>query len=243
MGRPLHDITIYYHGTLIKNTPEDQEFHRTLNYISDFYHNSLDGYKPPKTSRITLHVGPNISLAGPRYFGAICIYDKIFNEEEYLSLSKHGKYKYILDLLHFAVLELSETYGWDKSVFINSYNHIMASQFKFERFYPSKTSRDKKSTGQVLLTKSVDQSILSIQIQSGGKTINKILFEKKNWFWDDMIYEYSKTCKWLDNTKFGIKDYHRQCYYSMQDDNVFNNLLTEEDFGCANLGRLTSNKL
>jgi hypothetical protein len=57
MGRPLYDITIYYHGTLIKNTPEDQEFHRTLNYISDFYHNSLDGYKPPKTSRITLHVG------------------------------------------------------------------------------------------------------------------------------------------------------------------------------------------
>jgi hypothetical protein len=45
----------------------------------------------------------NISLAGSRYFGAICIYDKIFNEEEYLSLSKHGKYKYILDLLHFAV--------------------------------------------------------------------------------------------------------------------------------------------
>jgi hypothetical protein len=26
MGRPLHDITIYYHGTLIKNTPEDQSF-------------------------------------------------------------------------------------------------------------------------------------------------------------------------------------------------------------------------
>jgi hypothetical protein len=79
MGRPLYDITIYYHGTLIKKTPEDLEFHRTLNYISDFYHNSLDVYKPPKTSRITLHVGPNISLAGSRYFGAICIYDKIFN--------------------------------------------------------------------------------------------------------------------------------------------------------------------
>jgi hypothetical protein len=141
MGRPLSDITIYYHGTLIKNTPEDSEFKKTINYISDFYHNSLEGYKPPKTSRITLHVESNISLAGPRYFGAICIYNKIFNEEEYLSLSKHGKYKYILDLLHFAVLELSETYGWDKSVFIKSYNHIIASQFKFERAYPKNIER------------------------------------------------------------------------------------------------------
>ena len=229
MGRPLSDITIYYYGHLIKKTPEGSEFKKTVNFISDFYHNFLEGYKPPKTSRITLHVGPTISLAGPRYLGAICIYNKIFNEEEYLSLSKHGRYKYILDLLHFAVLELSETYGWDKSVFIKSYNHIIASQFKFERVYPKKTSRDKKSTGQVLLTKNVNQSILSIQIQSGGKTINKILIEKKNWFWDDMIYEYSKTCKWLDNTKFGINYYHRQCYYSMQDDTVFNNLLTEED--------------
>jgi hypothetical protein len=26
MGRPLYDITIYYHGTLIKNTPEDWSF-------------------------------------------------------------------------------------------------------------------------------------------------------------------------------------------------------------------------
>jgi hypothetical protein len=56
MGRPLSDITIYYHGTLIKNTPEGSEFKKTINFISDFYHNFLEGYKPPKTSRITLHV-------------------------------------------------------------------------------------------------------------------------------------------------------------------------------------------
>jgi len=230
MGRPLSDITIYYHGTVLKKTSEDLEFRKTVNYISDFYHNFLNGYKPPKTSRITLHLRPNISLTEPRYFGSICIYDKMIDEEKYLSLSKHEKYKYILDLLHFAILELSETYGWDKSIFINSYNHIISNRFKFERVYPKKTSRDRKSTGQVLLTKSEDKSILSIQISSGGKNINKTLIEKKNWFWNDSIYEYSKTCKWLDNTKFGIKEYQRQCYYSVQDDKVFNDLLTEDDF-------------
>jgi hypothetical protein len=117
-------------------------------------------------------------LAGPRYLGAICIYNKIFNEEEYLSLSKHGRYKYILDLLHFAVLELSETYGWDKSVFIKSYNHIIASQFKFERAYPKNIERQEIYRAS-FTHQNVNQSILSIQIQSGGKTINKILIEKR----------------------------------------------------------------
>lgn len=229
MGQPLYDITIYYNGTTIKDAPEDWEFRKTVNYISDFYHNFLNGYKPPKTSRIALHLGPNISMAEPRYFGSICIYDKIIDEEKYLCLSKQGKYKYILDLLYLATLELSDAYGWDKSIFINSYDHIISSQFKFERLYPEKKSRDRKSTGQVLLTKNEDKSIISIQILSDGKIINKTLIEKKNWFWYDSIYEYSKTCKWLDNTKFGVKEYERQCYYSVQEDNIFSDLLTEND--------------
>ena len=56
MGAPLYDITIYYNGNVIKDAPEDWDFRRTANYIADFYHDRLNGYKPTKTGRICIHL-------------------------------------------------------------------------------------------------------------------------------------------------------------------------------------------
>lgn len=71
MGAPLYDITIYYNGNVIKDAPKDWDFRRTVNYIADFYHDRLNGYKPTKTGRICIHLGPTKNWDKPNYFGAI----------------------------------------------------------------------------------------------------------------------------------------------------------------------------
>jgi hypothetical protein len=43
MGAPLYDITIYYHGQVIKDAPFEWDFHQTVNYIADCYHDR-DGF-------------------------------------------------------------------------------------------------------------------------------------------------------------------------------------------------------
>src|ERR1019366_5615076 len=101
MGYPLTDITIYHSGPLIKDAPHDWDFRRTVNYIADFYHSGLNGYKPPKTARICINLCDKKYFDQPRYSGSICHYYNIIDEEKYLSLSKEEKYKYILNILHF----------------------------------------------------------------------------------------------------------------------------------------------
>ncbi|HWV74944.1 MAG TPA: hypothetical protein VN040_24665 [Pseudosphingobacterium sp.] len=88
MGAPLQDITIYYFGTVIRDAPLDWDFRNTVNYIADFYHNSLNGYKPPKTGRICIHLGAYRNWDTPNYFGSICSFNGIIDEYQYLSLAK-----------------------------------------------------------------------------------------------------------------------------------------------------------
>ncbi|MBC7862909.1 MAG: hypothetical protein IAF38_08030, partial [Bacteroidia bacterium] len=167
MGAPLNDITIYYSGNAIKDAPEDWDFRRTVNSISDFYHDTLNGYKPPKTGRICIHLSSEKNSQKPIYFGSICSYWNVIDEGKYLNFHKKEKYKYILDLLHSTILEIAEIYGWDKTVFNNSYDHIIKTDFAFEKRYPEKKSRDRKMLGQVLLVKTEEKSILKVIVKDG----------------------------------------------------------------------------
>jgi hypothetical protein len=229
MGFPLQDITIYYRGSVIKDAPEDWDFRRTVNYITDFYHDRLHGYKPPKTGRICIHLGPTKDWDKPHYFGAICSFDNIIDEEKYLTLSKLEKYKYILDLLHKTITELADIYDWDKSVFINAQNHILESGFKFEKHYPEKKSKDRKHVGQIILIKTEEKSSLLVQMKTGDNTTRQVLLEKNNWYWYDSSYNMAKSCKWLDNSSFGLYKNGQNCYYSLESNEIINDLTFEPD--------------
>jgi hypothetical protein len=228
MGAILSDITIYYNGSQIKDAPEDWEFRRTLNFIADFYHNNLNGYKPIKTSRICIFFGTIKYLNKPGYFGSICSYYTIFDENKYLRLRKKEQYIYVLELLHTTIMEISIHLGWDNEIFESSYRQIIQNDFKFEKLYQEKISRDKKKIVQVKLTKTEDKSIITIINKSNNLSLNYILVEKKNWFWYDIIYSYAKNCKWLDNDSFGIKDGNDKCYYSFSQNKVINNKIDFE---------------
>ena len=220
MGAPLHDITIYYYGKGIN----DRYFRRTANYIADFYHDRLNGYKPSRTGRICIELGSIKKRQKPDYFGSICSYDNIIDEQKYLSLPKEGKYKYILDLLHSTVSEISALYNWEQTVFDKAYKEIIESEFKFEKFYPEKKSKDRKHTAQIILTKTEEKSILNIIVIGAGFTKNEILLEKRNWYWHDSIYKLAKSSKWFDNSSFGLRKDGKNCYFSIDDNKIFNDL-------------------
>ena len=54
MGAPFSDITLYTQTSNSVGTPEYIEQVSLQNFVSDLYVQNMNGYKPPKTSRITI---------------------------------------------------------------------------------------------------------------------------------------------------------------------------------------------
>lgn len=229
MSRTLLDITLYYNGSEIKDAPHDWAFRHTVNFIADFYHNSLNGYKPPHTSRICIHLESNKKWDKPIYFGSICNYDAIIDESKYLILSKKEQYCYILDLLHTSVSEIAAFCNWDQSVFDSAYKHILDNDFRFEVNYPEKKSKDKKHIGKVVLRKTETWSILNIEIIKEDSLKSAVLFKKRNMYCYDPIYSLARQVKWLDNDSFGLHKNTKNCYFSIEDNKVVCDLSFESD--------------
>ncbi|WP_266205308.1 hypothetical protein [Pontibacter kalidii] len=227
---PLDDITVYYNGTKIKDTPFDWEFRKAVNFVSDYYHNSLDGYKPPKTGRICIQINKESVSQEPSYFGAICTLYTTMDEELYLRLCKVEQYRYLLDLIHNTVMEAADKLGWDKSVFESAYQTVLGSDFVFEKRYKEKKSRDRKSIGIAILAKTESSATLKVSVATGDSTREAVLFDKKNWWWGDSSYAIAAKCKWIDQDSFGYesKSTNVFAYYSVTEDEVKTNIHLED---------------
>ncbi|AHM59260.1 hypothetical protein D770_04965 [Flammeovirgaceae bacterium 311] len=222
---PLTDITVYYYGTKIQDTPKDWTFRKMVNYVSDFYHNSLNGYKPPKTARICIRVDDQLAKTDADYFGAICQVYTTMDELTYLTLDKIEQYRYLLNLIHKSVTKTAHQFNWDITVFNTAFDRVQDSEFKFIKEYETKASRDRKNTGQAILIKTEDRANINIIIE--GSIFKEIgLIEKKNWYWFDSSYEIAKSCKWFDKTKFGYinKKTGKFAYYSLETETLESNI-------------------
>lgn len=218
---PLSDITVYYENEKDSWTA----FRYEVNYISDMYHNRLDGYKPQNTARICLHIRNNKILDKPNYFGAICSYNLEFDFDTYKAIeSKLDRYKFILASIHKAILEMAGILSWNKIAFIKSYDSILRDDFRFIKEYPRKTSPDKKHFAQVTMEKTETKTILHLKI-SNGQNIEALLIEKKNWFWFDSGYQLANKMKWIDKNTFGYKSNKsdKEVFYSIPDRRVVKN--------------------
>lgn len=226
MGYPLTDITVYYSGTEIKDTPKDWTFRREVNFISDFYHNQLNKYKPPKTSRICLHVSNKNIWEKPNHFGSICSFGTEIDEKKYLSLTKGQKYKYLLDLIHNSSIEITKHLNWDKEPFENAYRRIIENNLEFRISHKLKKSQDKLKTAHTIIEKSEKQSILKISILFEGKVIEHQLLAKNNWWWYDSIYDLAQKCKWINKNCFGYisKDKTEYSFYDFEKKYVKSNM-------------------
>ena len=204
MGAPFSDITLYSPTPHAVGSSEYCEQTSLENFVSDLYVQKMHGYKPPKTSRITIQPAFHEIWNHPWKFGSIVSIAPYYNYEVYASLNKNGKYKYILDLIQNATLQLSEEYGWEKDVFINAYDEVINSNFIFKIDYPAKLSRDKKKVAVLFIEKTETVTSVFVKIDANSSTIIKKLFDKKNIFWYDCVYILARHNKWFDSDKFGI---------------------------------------
>lgn len=204
MGVPFSDITIYSPTPYTVGTPEYLEETSLINFVSDLYVQNMNGYKPPKTSRITIQPAYHDIWNRTWKNGSIVAIAPFFSHDEFSSLDKTGKYKYTLDVIQTATIELSDEYQWDKKVFENAYKRTLESNFNFRIEYPSKQSKDRKKNGVFIITKTETTTSAYVHININGTTTTKKLFDKQNSWWYDCVYYLARHNKWFDNNRFGI---------------------------------------
>jgi len=231
MGAPFSDITLYTPTPHTVGTNEYWEDTSLKNFVSDLYVQKMYGYKPPKTSRITIQPAFHDIWKRTWKNGSIVAIAPFYSHDEYASLDKKGKYKYILDLIQVATLQLSDEYKWDRTVFEKAYEEIIENDFEFKINYPNKMSRDKKKVGQVVIEKTEKVTTLNLLFTISNDIKKVKLFENRNWFWYDIAYELAKNSKWLDNNTFGVysKKTDKFGYYSLLDDVIIGKLDIKED--------------
>ena len=204
MGRPFSDITIYYPIPHKTGTAEYWEDRSLLNFICDLYVQCMNGYNPPKTTRITIQPAYHEIWNSTWKNGSIVAIAPFFSYDEYSSLSKSGKYKYILGLIQTATMELSDEYQWEKQVFEKAYNKILSTDFSFRIETPAKQSRDRKKKGVFVITKNETITSAYVEISFDGQIITRKLFDKENGWCHDSIYPLAKKNRWFDNNRFGV---------------------------------------
>jgi hypothetical protein len=236
MGAPFSDITLYTPTINTVGTPEYIEQVSLQNFVSDLYVQNLNGYKPPKTTRITIQ--PAFHNIWDRSWkdGSIVAIAPFFSLDTYASLDKKGKYKNTLDLIQSATLPLSDEYGWDRTVFEKAYRQVLESDFVFRIASISKQARDKKKVATLIIEKTETITSVYVNIQTEKTSVTRKLFDKKNQWWYDCIYILARHTKWFDKEKFGI-GYGKgkiNVWYSLENDEVvlFENgsLVAEIDF-------------
>ena len=204
MGAPFSDITIYSPTPYTVGTPEYIEETSLINFVSDLYVQNMNGYKPPKTSRITIQPAFHDTWDRTWKNGSIIAIAPFFSYEEFTSFDKSGKYKYILDLIQTATIQLCDEYQWNREVFESAYSSTLDSNFNFRIEYPAKQSRDRKKSGVFVITKSETVTSAYVDINVDGIITTRKLFDKKNSWWYDCIYYLARHNKWFDNNRFGV---------------------------------------
>ena len=164
----LTDITLYdqFHPA------EGQgQFQHRANYVSELYWQCLDGYKPPKTTRISITLVPDERPVRAWMAGSIALWDQQVHAPTYDALSDSAKLRYLLDSLHEAVGHLCQAFHWNRAVFTEAYERVVGHDLEFRLVYPEKVSRDGKTRAYLLLEKNLATSRLSACFQGEGEQV------------------------------------------------------------------------
>lgn len=222
MSSLFSDISLYIPTSFSAGTPEFIDEVSLQNFVSDLYVQNMNGYKPPKTSRITIQPAFHNIWNGAMKNGSIVSVAPFFSYDTYLNLDKKGKLKCILDLIQKATISLSEEYGWDKSVFENAYQQVLNKNFDFKIDYPSKHSRDRRKKANLIIKKTETLTSVYVNIESPELSTICKLFDKKNQWSYDCVYALARYAKWLSKEKFGIhyRKGELEISYSLDNDHV-----------------------
>jgi hypothetical protein len=222
MATPFSDISIYAPIPHKLGEPAYYETTALFNFVSDLYVQRMNGYKPPKTTRITIQPAFHTIWEGPHKNGSIVHTAPFFSYGQFVARDKLGRYRYILDIIQTVTLQLSDMYLWDRAVFERAYEHILANDFRFRLEYPAKLSRDRKKIANIVVTKTETVTTAHVEIQTSGTVHTKKIFEKKNSWCYDCVYHLARHGKWFDNDRFGIGVAKGgiEMWYSLANDSV-----------------------
>ena len=125
----LNDITLYDEFHPVEG---QRQFQRRANYVSSLYLQCLYGYKPPKTTRISITLVPDQQLPYPSMAGSVAgIYQPV-HTPTYDALSNSAKGRYLVDRLHDAVVHLCQAFPWDVTVFKQAYQQVQELQLEVQ---------------------------------------------------------------------------------------------------------------
>lgn len=198
MKHRLNDITLYYPDSKRKN-----KFTPKQNLVSDLYIRFLEGYKPPKTTRISVDLSNETdSIIG--FFGSILVAKAQFNKEEFWNLSDHGQNLMILKTIHRIALICCSKYEWNKEIFEKSYNKVIQSKFLYAFEHKRKHSKSRKFKAALYVQK--DEICTTISVTFYDKLDRKIkTIELFKSFQNPMFYSHLiQNNKWFSNTEFGV---------------------------------------
>jgi hypothetical protein len=198
MYNKLDDITLYYY-------PEGEEakiFTLKHNVISDLYIQYLNGYKPPKTSRISAQLSDSDYIRG--YFGSILNVDAKFDKDSYWNLTDKDKNKRILDTVHRIAMLCADKYDWESDIFLQAYNKVIQADFVYKIELDRKMSMDRKHKASILIEKNEKNTLISVLIYD----IDGILIQKtellQTFNWQGFHIPIVRKFKWFDNNSFGL---------------------------------------
>jgi len=215
----LTDITLYaeFHPA-----EGQRQFQHRANYVSELYWQCLHGYKPPKTTRISIRLVADQQPRYPSMAGSVALICQAVHAPTYDALPDAAKLRYLLDSLHEAVGYLCQTFLWDGTAFAEAYQQVLSRDFKFRFAYPEKVSRDGKNRAHLLLEKTLTTTRLVACVEGEGKQEQALLHEGPNRWWYDPVYHMVQRGKWFTNAQFGVHTTRPsfRAWYSLQLDTV-----------------------
>jgi hypothetical protein len=198
MSHRLYDITLYYYDE------EDLRKRFTLkqNMVSDLYVHFLDGYKPPKTSRISVQLSTEDSPGS--HFGSILGASAKFDSKQYWRQDNGGQNELILNTVHRIALLCAEHYGWNKEPFEAAYKKVLADDFVYCVEGTKKTSRDRSHSASIRLQKNEKYATISAVFFRKDGRVEKVV-ELLRSFQHEMFYGgLTRRYKWFNSREFGM---------------------------------------
>ena len=211
----LTDVTLYdeFHPA-----EGQRQFQHRANYVSELYWQCLYGYKPPKTTRISVRLVPDPRPPYPTMSGSVALVNQQVHAPAYDALPDPAKLHYLLARLHEAVGHLCQAFDWDGAVFAKAHQRVLDDDLKFRFTYPEKVSRDGKNRAYLLLEKTLTTTRLSACVEGEGKHVQALLHEGPNRWWYDLVYHLVHRGKWFTNARFGVHTTRPsfRAWYSLQ---------------------------
>lgn len=198
MSHQLYDITLYYYG----DEEITKRFTMKQNVVSDLYVKYLEGYKPPKTTRISVRLG-NADDPG-RHFGSILGPTAQFDSEKFWGLGNAEQNRMILDTIHRVALLCANHFGWNEAPFEKAYTKVLSTDFKYCLDADRKISRDRRHSATIRIKKNEEYTtILAVFFDSDQNMIKEVELLKSHQM--EMFYGgLTRKYKWFGNREFGM---------------------------------------